>query len=539
MNKNLFILIISLLILNGSVSKELLVEQSKKKILVAGQHIASHPRIWYLISKELKKNENYEVYQILPSDSPLVSKVKTNGVIPILSKNLSQQVINEYDERMKANTLGPSGILEYMQYLTKVFYSQDELIKEIKSLKFDLIICGLFFESQLIANTLQIPLYIRIITGNLDSSLQVMMNQHTSHSSQLHLAKTTIFGMEKHENLHSFTTNFFTRLRNRLSEHVFCGFGSYFIHQKLYQMIPDNMLEEAKTLRTPDMILYTGYEGLYPPIALSPNSKIISPLSEDTTETQDIPKDLEEFINRHDKLILVSFGSVQSPTNQTLSALSIYMQKQSNYGFIYSARNQKYLESDILERIKSLKNVYLANWLPQTYILSNPKVKIFFSHGGQSSYIESIEAVKPLIVIPAFANDQFFTCEYVQAIKIGACMYKPDASHLEEIVKYVEDNNGFIDRLQILKKMIEKKKQQGLGMRYWVDYLMEVGTSEFISARQYQWFNYLQLYDVDVNITIDLILVAILAIVFAILIKIYRFITCKKSKMTSKSIKAD
>ncbi|CDW86477.1 antennal-enriched udp-glycosyltransferase [Stylonychia lemnae] len=473
------------------------------------------------------------------ASSPYISKVMANGVIPIISKNLFQQQIEEFEDKLKQNALGESGVIEYMQFLTKAFYSQEELIREIKSINFDLVLCEIFFESQLIVNTLQIPLYIRLFTSNLDSSMQLMMKQQPQHSSQLHSMRAVIFGMENYSDLQSFTTSFFTRLRNRLAEHIFCGLGSYLIHQKLYKEIPEHLRQDAMTFRAPDMILYTGYEGLSQPMALSPNSRIIPPLTENESETQTISQDLQDFMENHQKLILVSFGTGLSPKSDTLKALSIYMQKQTDYGFIYSATNQQYLEKDTLERIKSLNNVYLAKWIPQIQILNNPKVKIFFNHGGQSSLKESIEAEKPLLIIPTLAVDQPFTCEYVQAQRLGACLYYPDVDHFDKQIKHIEENNGFSDRLMILKKMIDKKKQQGLGLLYWIDYLLEIGTSEFISAKQYQSFNYLQLYDVDVNIAIDLILIAMIASVIAILVKIYRLITCKKGKNESKSTKID
>ncbi|CDW85084.1 antennal-enriched udp-glycosyltransferase [Stylonychia lemnae] len=476
---------------------------------------------------------------IQDSDSPYVAKVKSIGVIPILNQNLSQSIIEEFEERMKTNTLGTHGMLNYMQALTKSFYSEENLIHQIQQLKFDMIICGAFLEAQFIANTLQIPLYIRILTGNPDTMMQVMLKQHTSHSSQLHAARTSIFGMEKHPDFHTFSTNFFTRLRNRLAEYIIGGIGLQVIHYQLEKQIPDHLKLNATVHRAPDMILYTGYEGLSPPLPLSSNSRIIPPIIEAENGVQDIPQDLQDFMNKHEKLILVSFGSVQNPTNETLREISKFMQKSPDYGFIYSTRNKRYFQSEIFETIQSLDNVYIAKWLPQTQILNNPKVQIFFTHGGQQSYIESIEAGKPMIVIPVFAPDQFFACEYVQMQKLGACMYKPDVDHLVEIVRYVEQNNGFRDRLLILKKMIEKKKNQGLDMLYWVDYLMEIGTSEFITSKQYQWFNNLQLYDADVNIAIDIIIIAIAATIITMLVKIYRLATCKKDKKESKSIKIE
>ncbi|CDW84131.1 antennal-enriched udp-glycosyltransferase [Stylonychia lemnae] len=536
----LYILLLTLQSIGANIpEQDLNLDKHKEKILVVGPLFASHPRLWYHVTKDLSKNKNYEVYQLLPIDSPYTEKVKANGVIPILNRNLTQSIIKDYEEKMKINDVQIDDMITYSVAIVKSFYSNEDLINQIKSIKFDMIVCGPFPEAELIANTLQIPLYIRLVISNPDSTMQTMLKQHASHSSQSHTSRTTLFGMEKHKGFNSLTGSFLTRLKSKLSEYLFLGIYFEIIFYKHHQVIPEHLKLEATTFRAPDLILYSGFEGLSPPLALSPNSRIIPFISEDESVHQEIPKELQEFMNRHEKLILIAFGTIQNPTNQTLREISNFMEKRTDYGFIYATRNKGYFESSIFEKIERLENVYVAKWLPQTQILNNPKVQIFFSHGGQSSYIESIEAEKPLVVIPVLAMDQYFVCEYVHAQKLGACVFKPDAYHINEMVNYVEQNNDIKNRVKILKKMIEKKRQQGLDLLYWVDYLMDIRTTEFLQANQYQYFNKFQLYDLDVNIAIALIVIAIVALFIALMKQIYNIVTCKKDKNVSKSLKID
>ena len=42
-------------------------------------------------------------------------------------------------------------------------------------------------------------------------------------------------------------------------------------------------------------------------------------------------------------------------------------------------------------------NVMLSKWLPQQDILAHPKLKLFVSHGGQSSCQESLCHQKPMV----------------------------------------------------------------------------------------------------------------------------------------------
>ncbi|XP_017040219.2 UDP-glucosyltransferase 2 [Drosophila ficusphila] len=52
------------------------------------------------------------------------------------------------------------------------------------------------------------------------------------------------------------------------------------------------------------------------------------------------------------------------------------------------------------------KNVFISKWFPQPDILAHPKVKLFITHGGLLSTIESIHHGKPVLGLPFF-YDQF------------------------------------------------------------------------------------------------------------------------------------
>ncbi|KAK0397894.1 hypothetical protein QR680_002324 [Steinernema hermaphroditum] len=53
---------------------------------------------------------------------------------------------------------------------------------------------------------------------------------------------------------------------------------------------------------------------------------------------------------------------------------------------------------------KQLPNVYLTNWAPQTDLLSAPELKVFITHGGYNSLMETAIHAKPVIAFPFFAD---------------------------------------------------------------------------------------------------------------------------------------
>jgi glucuronosyltransferase len=44
-----------------------------------------------------------------------------------------------------------------------------------------------------------------------------------------------------------------------------------------------------------------------------------------------------------------------------------------------------------------LSNVFLSSWVPQKELLANPKLKLFCTHGGANSMIESLYFGTPLL----------------------------------------------------------------------------------------------------------------------------------------------
>ena len=58
--------------------------------------------------------------------------------------------------------------------------------------------------------------------------------------------------------------------------------------------------------------------------------------------------------------------------------------------------------SDVCQNTDNLKIVF---WISQNDILAHPNTKVFITHGGVNSLIESVYHAKPVIVFP-ISNDQ-------------------------------------------------------------------------------------------------------------------------------------
>ena len=92
-------------------------------------------------------------------------------------------------------------------------------------------------------------------------------------------------------------------------------------------------------------------------------------------------------------MIYVSFGSV-------LKASVMSENKRKTLLNVFGKLKQKVLwkwETESME--DKPENVMLHKWLPQQDVLGHPNVKLFVSHGGQSSFQETICHQKPAVCL--------------------------------------------------------------------------------------------------------------------------------------------
>lgn len=69
------------------------------------------------------------------------------------------------------------------------------------------------------------------------------------------------------------------------------------------------------------------------------------------------------------------------------------------------------------------KNIEIVNWINQPAFLSDPRVKLFITHGGYNSLIEAVNYAKPLLLMPLF-GDQWRNAQLAQRNGFGIVFEK-------------------------------------------------------------------------------------------------------------------
>ncbi|KAI5638552.1 UDP-glucoronosyl and UDP-glucosyl transferase domain-containing protein [Phthorimaea operculella] len=121
-------------------------------------------------------------------------------------------------------------------------------------------------------------------------------------------------------------------------------------------------------------------------------------------EVKPLPKDLQSIMdNAKDGVIYFSLGS-------NLKSTSLPDEIKQSLLKMFGALKYTVLWK-FEEQLPGLpKNVHILKWAPQPSILAHPNCKLFITHGGLLSTIETIHFGVPIIGIPVFA-DQFSNVE--------------------------------------------------------------------------------------------------------------------------------
>jgi glucuronosyltransferase len=126
---------------------------------------------------------------------------------------------------------------------------------------------------------------------------------------------------------------------------------------------------------------------------LSPNYIMIGMMN--CRPGKELPSNIKKFIDESgdEGVIFVSFGSI-------LKASQMSDELRIKLTSVFGQLKQRVLWKWETEEMKDKPdNLMLAKWLPQQDILAHPKLRLFITHGGQSSCQEALCHQKPTVSV--------------------------------------------------------------------------------------------------------------------------------------------
>ncbi len=100
-------------------------------------------------------------------------------------------------------------------------------------------------------------------------------------------------------------------------------------------------------------------------------------------------------------------------------------------------------------------NVMTKTWFPQQDLLAHPKLRFFLSHGGQSSFQESLCHQMPLLVVPV-AGDQLGNGKEAERLGVGLSIKFHEATEesLEQAISRLLEEVGFAENARQVGELL-------------------------------------------------------------------------------------
>ncbi|XP_065364275.1 UDP-glycosyltransferase UGT5-like isoform X3 [Calliphora vicina] len=241
-----------------------------------------------------------------------------------------------------------------------------------------------------------------------------------------------------------------------------------------------------------------------------------------------LPNDLAELIESSDKgVIFFSLGTNVQGSNLSKDKAKMIFNVLSKLPYTVLL---KWGDSDFPGQSK---NMIYRSWLPQDDILAHPKVKLFITHGGMGSVVESQYHGVPMVGIPFFGDQH---SNIANVVKSGYGLGLEYARFSEEAfrnaVVEVLDNPSYTKNVQKFSELYRDRPMTPRQLvRYWVDYVIRHKGAKHMQspAINMPWW---QLYSVDVIA----FLLSILLAVVTILVGLCKLLCCRGNKVSAKKV---
>jgi UDP:flavonoid glycosyltransferase YjiC (YdhE family) len=261
------------------------------------------------------------------------------------------------------------------------------------------------------------------------------------------------------------------------------------------------------------------------PRPLTPNVKMIGPVLPEVAGK--LPDDLETFMTDSKQVVVVSFGTTLS--NYRPDFIEMLADALGKLPFYVLWRQIGHLPEKISPNIK------IVTWFPQNDLLGHPSTKVFLTHGGLNSFLESMYHAVPMVVLPLF-GDQHKQASLVKIKELGVSLDKNviKSEDITRSITEVANNMKYKDNAQRISRLLRDRRQSPAEEgAYWIEYALKHQGAQHLMSSAYD-MQLCQFYMFDVFL---FVLVVIVVLVCMFLGLCYFMICQRKSKIPEKEKK--
>ncbi|KAG5509706.1 hypothetical protein GH5_05566 [Leishmania sp. Ghana 2012 LV757] len=194
--------------------------------------------------------------------------------------------------------------------------------------------------------------------------------------------------------------------------------------------------------------------GLDIPQPLCPNIHQVGPLNtrdqRQPYRRQDLPLDLATFMDSCSQgVVYANWGTLALPDSAEEDRLQDALVDAAPFCVVWKRRTAPTGPAPPAARF------YVTSWLPSVEaVLKHPNTRMFLTHCGDSSVLESVEAAVPVVGFPLFA-DQADVCQRVKEAGIGLSASETRAFTRDGVVAAIaavhENHDTMVRKLQKLR----------------------------------------------------------------------------------------
>ncbi|XP_050298918.1 UDP-glycosyltransferase UGT5-like isoform X4 [Anthonomus grandis grandis] len=216
------------------------------------------------------------------------------------------------------------------------------------------------------------------------------------------------------------------------------------------------------------LVLLNSHTSIHHAVPLVPNMAEIGGYFIDPSKP--LPKDLQEFMdNAKDGVIYFSMGS-------NLKSKDLPEATKNGIIKVLGKLKQRVIWKFEEDLPNKPANVLIQKWCPQADILAHPNVKLFITHSGFLSTIETIYHGVPVLAIPVFA-DQFMNAKKAVAYGYGLKLAYNDPNFSEEALSALLDelltNPKYHETAKFRSKLYHDRLATPIEtLNYWVNYTL-------------------------------------------------------------------
>uniref|UniRef100_A0A0K0FVA8 glucuronosyltransferase n=1 Tax=Strongyloides venezuelensis TaxID=75913 RepID=A0A0K0FVA8_STRVS len=155
-----------------------------------------------------------------------------------------------------------------------------------------------------------------------------------------------------------------------------------------------------------------------------------------------VSEEFSEILNRRNKTILISFGSVSKSTFMEQEMKDEILKTIQNFPDITFIWKYETPEDG---HGSGIKNLVLSKWVPQNDLLNDERLTLFITHAGMASTTEVAFSNVPALAVPIF-GDQLRNAKLFERLEIGLAVEKDtlrDSKKFREKILEVLNNDKY------------------------------------------------------------------------------------------------